>query len=101
MIFAREGRTFGFWNPFQQTSIDAQWMGTWVGVTRLEMISYWLLLVPAAIGVVALRRRRVPLYPLLAFLHHCRGSCWNRDRGPPIQSGRRRASGIARGGRNR
>ena len=68
VVFAREGRTFGFWNPFQQTSIDAQWMGTWVGVSRLEMISYWLLLVPAAIGVVALRRRRVPLYPLLAFV---------------------------------
>ena len=43
-------------------------MGTWVGVTRLAMISYWLLLVPAVIGVVALRRRRVPLYPLLAFV---------------------------------
>ena len=68
VVFAREGRTFGFWNPFQQTTIDAQWMGTWVGVTRLEMISYWLLLVPAAIGAVALRRRRVLLYPLLAFV---------------------------------
>ena len=68
VVFAREGRTFGFWNPFQQTTIDAQWMGTWVGVSRLEMVSYWLLLVPAVIGAVALRRRRVPLYPLLAFV---------------------------------
>jgi hypothetical protein len=68
VIFAREGRTFGFWNPFQQTSIDAQWMGTWVGVSRLEMISYWLLLVPAGIVAVAFRRRRIPLYPLLAFV---------------------------------
>jgi 4-amino-4-deoxy-L-arabinose transferase-like glycosyltransferase len=68
VVFAREGRTFGFWNPFQQTSIDAQWMGTWDGVTRLAMISYWLLLVPACAGVVALRRRGVPLYPLLAFV---------------------------------
>ena len=68
VVFAREGRTFGFWNPFQQTTIDAQWMGSWVGVARLEMISYWVLLVPAAFGVVALRRRRVPLYPLFAFV---------------------------------
>jgi len=68
VVFAREGRTFGFWNPFQQTSIDGQWMSTWVGVTRLAMVSYWLLLVPAAIGAVALRRRRIPLYPLLAFV---------------------------------
>ena len=68
VVFAREGRTFGFWNPFQQTSIDGQWMGSWVGVPRLEMISYWLLLVPGVVGAVALRRRRVPLYPLLGFV---------------------------------
>jgi 4-amino-4-deoxy-L-arabinose transferase-like glycosyltransferase len=68
VFFAREGRTFGFWNPFQQTSIDAQWMGSWVGVTRIAMISYWLLLAPALAGLVALRRRHVPLYPLLAFV---------------------------------
>ena len=68
VVFAREGRTFGFWNPAQQTSIDAQWMGTWVGVTRLAMASYWLVLAPACAGVVALRRRGVPLYPLLAFV---------------------------------
>ncbi len=68
VFVAREGRAFGFWNPFQQTTIDAQWMGTWVAVTRLEMISYWLLIVPGVVGAVALRRRSVPLYPLLAFV---------------------------------
>ncbi len=68
VIVAHEGRTFGFWNPWQQTSIDAQWMGTWVGVTRLGMVSYWALLVPTVIGGVVLRRRRVALYPLLAFV---------------------------------
>jgi 4-amino-4-deoxy-L-arabinose transferase-like glycosyltransferase len=68
VLFAREGRTFGFWNPFQQTTLDAQWMSTWVGITRLAMVSYWLLLAPAIVGLVALRRRAVPLYPLLAFV---------------------------------
>jgi 4-amino-4-deoxy-L-arabinose transferase-like glycosyltransferase len=68
VLFAREGRTFGFWNPFQQTTVDAQFMGTWVGVTRLGMVSYWLLLVPAGAGIVVLRRRRVAIYPLLAFV---------------------------------
>ncbi len=68
VLFAREGRTFGFWNPFQQTTIDANFMGTWVGVTRLGMISYWLLLIPAVAGGVILRRRRVPIYPLLAIV---------------------------------
>jgi 4-amino-4-deoxy-L-arabinose transferase-like glycosyltransferase len=67
VVLAREGRTFGFWNPVQQTSIDAQWMGTWVGVTRLAMVSFWLLLVPGLVGSVVLRRRRIPLYPMLGF----------------------------------
>jgi 4-amino-4-deoxy-L-arabinose transferase-like glycosyltransferase len=68
VLVAREGRTFGFWNPFQQATIDAQWMGTWVGVTRLSLISYWLLLVPAVAGGIVLRRRRVAIYPLLTFV---------------------------------
>ncbi len=68
VLFAREGRTFGYWNPFQQADFDAQFMGTWVGVTRLGMISYWVLLVPAVAGGVILRRRRVAIYPLLAFV---------------------------------
>ena len=68
VLVAREGRTFGFWNPFQQATIDAQWMGTWVGVARLALVSYWILLVPAVAGGVILRRRRVALYPMIAFV---------------------------------
>ncbi len=68
VLVAREGRTFGFWNPFQQATIDAQWMGTWVGVTRLGLVVYWLLLVPAVVGGVVLRRRRVAVFPLLSFV---------------------------------
>ncbi len=68
VLFAREGRTFGFWNPFQQATIDAKWMSSWVGVTRLALVSYWLLLVPAVAGGIVLRRRRVALYPLLTFV---------------------------------
>ncbi|HXW34228.1 MAG TPA: hypothetical protein VEJ87_06585, partial [Acidimicrobiales bacterium] len=68
VVFAREGRTFGFWNPAQQTEIDASWMGTWIGVTRVEMVSYWLLVLPAVGGLVVLRRRGVIVYPLIAFV---------------------------------
>ena len=68
VLVAREGRTFGFWNPFQQADIDAQWMGSWVGVTRIALVSYWALLIPAVVGGVVLRRRRVALYPLLVFV---------------------------------
>jgi hypothetical protein len=68
VLFAREGRTFGYWNPFQQTTLSAHYMGTWVGVTRLSVIGYWLLLVPAGAGAIILRRRRIVIYPLLAFV---------------------------------
>ena len=52
----------------QQTNIDAQWMGTWVGITRLALFSYWLLVLPALVGVRALRRRRIAIYPLMGFV---------------------------------
>ena len=75
VVFAREGRAFGYWNPFQQTYLDNQWQRvlpifgkpTSVWVYDLRLVSYWILLLPAAAGCVVLRRRRIPLYPLLAF----------------------------------
>ena len=75
VVFAREGRAFGYWNPFQQTFLDNQWQGgpplgtrPSVWVYDLQLVSYWILLVPALAGGIVLRRRRVPLYPLLAFV---------------------------------
>ena len=41
---------------------------TTVWVYDLRLVTYWILLVPAIFGSIALRRRRVPLYPLLAFI---------------------------------
>ena len=79
VLFAREGRAFGFWEPFQQVHLDAQWEGgsnggsgtsyvpTAVWVYRLALFGYWLMLLPAAAGVIVLRRRRIPVYPLLGF----------------------------------
>jgi 4-amino-4-deoxy-L-arabinose transferase-like glycosyltransferase len=80
VLVAREGRAFSFWSPFQQTQLESQWRSQppalyrpsfprsdlWAG--RLGLYSYWLLLVPAAVGALLLRRRAVPIYPLLAFL---------------------------------
>ena len=68
VLFAREGRSFGFWNPFQQISIDSNWQRTPLWVNRMGLFTYWLLLVPALAGVVVMRRRRRALYPLLAFV---------------------------------
>ncbi len=75
VVFAHEGRAFGYWNPFQQTFLDNQWQEvppslgtrTSVWVYDLALVSYWVLLVPALAGGIVLRRLRVPLYPLLAF----------------------------------
>ena len=81
VLFAREGRSFGFWNPFQQVHLDAQWEGSTNGTTvlgasyvptavwvyRFGLFGFWLLIIPAVAGVIVLRRRRVPVYPLLGF----------------------------------
>jgi 4-amino-4-deoxy-L-arabinose transferase-like glycosyltransferase len=75
VVFAREGRAFGYWNPFQQTYLDNKWQRispffgkpTSVWVYDLRLVSYWVLLLPALGGCFVLRRRRIPVYPLLAF----------------------------------
>lgn len=79
VLFAREGRAFGFWDPFQQVQLDAEWesgitgalgtsyLPTAIWVNRLALFGFWLLVVPAVGGVVVLRRRRIPVYPLLGF----------------------------------
>ena len=79
VLFAREGRAFGFWAPFQQVHLDAEWesgitgalgtsyLPTAIWVNRLALFGFWLLVIPAAAGVVVLRRRRIPVYPLLGF----------------------------------
>jgi hypothetical protein len=79
VLFAREGRTFGFWNPFQQVQLDAQWEGngpsvlgasyvpTAIWVNRLALFGFWIMLVPAVTGVIVLRRQKNPVYPLLGF----------------------------------
>ena len=68
VVFAREGRTFGFWAPFQQTALDHGEQGTNTGVLDLALVCFWLMAIPAVAGVVVLRRRRIPVYPLLAFI---------------------------------
>ena len=67
VVFAREGRAFGYWNPFQQTYLDNRWqtvspilgMKTTVWVYDLRLVSFWILLLPAIGGVVVLRRRHI------------------------------------------
>jgi 4-amino-4-deoxy-L-arabinose transferase-like glycosyltransferase len=67
VVVAREGRTFGFWNPIQQATLDAGWTHDPLWQYRLALFSFYLLLIPAGLGVVVLRRRRVAVYPLLVY----------------------------------
>jgi hypothetical protein len=66
VVLAREGRTWGVFRPFQQLRLDL--MEGNIGFLWLEYFCY-LAMVPAAIvGVVILRRRRAPLWPMLALI---------------------------------
>ncbi len=66
VLFAREGRTWGFYAPVQTADKEALWSGSPKWSHRLALYMYWALLVPAAVGIVFLRRRRVSLIPVLA-----------------------------------
>ena len=67
VLFAREGRTWGFFRPSQQTLLDTLG-GPELSVTRLGLYTYWPLAALAVTGAVVLRRRHEPLFPLVAFV---------------------------------
>jgi 4-amino-4-deoxy-L-arabinose transferase-like glycosyltransferase len=64
---ARVGRVFSVFRPFQQVHFEAARRGTEVWVVRLALFAYWVLLPFAVAGAVRARRRRIPIYPILAF----------------------------------
>jgi xanthosine utilization system XapX-like protein len=67
VVLAREARTWGFFNANQQITID-QIEGKELSTSRIALGMYYALVAFSVVGVVALRRRRVPLTPLLAVL---------------------------------
>jgi hypothetical protein len=67
VVLAREGRTWGFFNVSQQITID-QIEDKELNTSRIASGVYYALVAFSVVGVVALRRRRVPLTPLLAVL---------------------------------
>jgi Dolichyl-phosphate-mannose-protein mannosyltransferase len=67
VVLAREGRTWGFFNVNQQITID-QIEDKELNTSRIALGMYYALVAFSVVGVVALRRRRVPLTPLLAVL---------------------------------
>lgn len=68
VVFARVGRTWGFYQPLQEVRTDSYLQG-WNLPAAQAGFSLYLLMVPlAAVGLVALGRRRVPVSPLVATL---------------------------------
>lgn len=65
VVAIRLGRGWGFYGPDQMA-----WLNQGEGRERWASFAgygaWWLMLVPATIGAVALRRRRVPVWPLLS-----------------------------------
>ena len=67
VVLAREGRTGGFFNAGQQITID-QIEDKELNTSRIALGMYYAFVTLGVIVVVALRRRRVPLTPLLAVI---------------------------------
>jgi 4-amino-4-deoxy-L-arabinose transferase-like glycosyltransferase len=65
VVLARWGRITGLWNPVQQSSLDWFPEGRDLWVTRLALVQWYPMVLLAVGGAIALRRRRVPIYPLL------------------------------------
>lgn len=68
VIFDREGRTFAFWNPTLQIRQDSKVETRPFHWAEIGLWSYYALLVLSVPAVVVLRRRRIPIYPLVFVL---------------------------------
>lgn len=66
VLAARLGRAFGLFHPIQQIKLDSLIETRPVHWALLGLWMYYCLAVLSVAGAVILRRRRVPLYPLLA-----------------------------------
>jgi hypothetical protein len=63
---ARIGRTFNVFRPFQQVHLESE-RGTSAWALPAALFAYWALVPLAVLGAIAARRRRIAIYPLLAF----------------------------------
>lgn len=68
MVLAREGRTWGLFRPAQQVRFDHECCDTRLDLLWARQIAYWMLLPAAVVGGLTLRRREVPVWPLLSFV---------------------------------
>lgn len=68
VVFDREGRTFALWNPTLQIRQDDRVETRPFHWAEIGLWSYYGLLVLSVPALFALRRRRIPIYPLLFVL---------------------------------
>jgi 4-amino-4-deoxy-L-arabinose transferase-like glycosyltransferase len=64
VALARAGRVWDFYQPIQMVHVDVN-EGRPVPAAFAGLLAYYALLPFAALGIVALRRRRVPVWPML------------------------------------
>ena len=67
VVGVRLGRIFDVYQP-SENLLFGQIEGRDRRVSRAGQIMFWAMLLPASIGVIALRRRRVPLVPLVSMI---------------------------------
>jgi len=67
VVLARIGRTFGLYAPSQQIFLDQVELRE-LEASRVGLFMYYSLLVASVFGAITLRRRKVPLTPLLALI---------------------------------
>jgi hypothetical protein len=65
VVLARVGRLWDFYEPFQMVHVDVN-EGRPVPASLAGLYSYYLLFAAGLVGVVALRRRRIRVWPLLS-----------------------------------
>jgi hypothetical protein len=65
VVAARLGRVWNLYRPLQMTHLDVD-EGRPLWASRLGLVTYYPLMVLAVGGVFAVRRRRVPWWPLVA-----------------------------------
>jgi hypothetical protein len=67
VVGVRLGRIFDVYHP-SENLLFGQIEGRDRRVSRAGQIMFWAMLLPALVGVIALRRRRVPLVPLVSMI---------------------------------
>jgi 4-amino-4-deoxy-L-arabinose transferase-like glycosyltransferase len=67
VVAAREGRTWSFFRPNDQILLDSYYTQFDRSVLRWALVSYYGMVLGCIAGVIVLRRRHIPVFPLLAF----------------------------------